>query len=82
VSRTKIDLDDDVLKEAMRILGTTTKKETVNAALREVVQRIKRIEAFEKLYEMGQRGDFDQAAQAHAAAKRAWKRAWAEGPEE
>jgi hypothetical protein len=50
-------------------------KETVNAALRERVRQQKRVEAAERLFRMGQRGDFDQAAAAHAAAKLAWKQA-------
>ncbi|HEX9336919.1 MAG TPA: type II toxin-antitoxin system VapB family antitoxin [Pseudonocardiaceae bacterium] len=81
MSITQIDLDDDALNEAMRLMGTTTKKETVNAALREYVQQQRRVEAAERLFQMGQRGDFDQAAAAHAAAKAAWKQAWAQGPD-
>ncbi|MFC0548405.1 type II toxin-antitoxin system VapB family antitoxin [Kutzneria chonburiensis] len=76
MSVTQVDLDDEALNEAMRLLGTKTKKETINMALREVVQRQRRMEAFDQLLEMGQRGDFDQAAEAHAAAKKAWKQAW------
>ncbi|WP_327586319.1 type II toxin-antitoxin system VapB family antitoxin [Nonomuraea sp. NBC_00507] len=49
MSVTQIDIDDDVLKEAMRMMGTTTKKETVNLVLREYVARVRRIEALEKL---------------------------------
>ncbi|MFE3190388.1 type II toxin-antitoxin system VapB family antitoxin [Nocardia sp. NPDC059240] len=76
---TQIDLDDDALNEAMRLMGTTTKKETVNRALVEYVQQRRRLEAFDKLLAMGRRGDFDQAAEAHAAAKAARKRT--ENPE-
>lgn len=79
---TQVDLDDEALNEAMRLLGTKTKKETINMALREVVQRLRRMEAFDRMLERGQRGDFDQAADAHAAAKRAWKQAWAAVPVE
>ena len=39
MSKTLIDLDDSILILAMAELGTTTKKDTVNAALREVVRR-------------------------------------------
>lgn len=35
--RTNIDIDDVVLQEAQRLLGTRTKRDTVDAALREVV---------------------------------------------
>jgi Arc/MetJ family transcription regulator len=33
-----IDLDDDMLADVARALGTRTKKDTVNAALREVLE--------------------------------------------
>jgi Arc/MetJ family transcription regulator len=75
---TQIDLDDDALGEAMRLMGTTTKKDTVNQALRDYVNRIRRVEAVQRLFERGRRGDFDQAAQAHAAAKAARKQAYGE----
>jgi Arc/MetJ family transcription regulator len=44
MSRTILDVDDDLLTEASKILGTTTKKATVNAALEAVVKREKRRE--------------------------------------
>jgi Arc/MetJ family transcription regulator len=37
--RTHIDIDDDVLREAQRLVGTKTKRDTVNLALRELVAR-------------------------------------------
>jgi Arc/MetJ family transcription regulator len=36
--KTLIDIDGDLLAEAQQILGTTTKKATVNQALREIVR--------------------------------------------
>jgi Arc/MetJ family transcription regulator len=39
MTMTAIDLDDNLLFRAREILGTTTKKDTVNTALREVVRR-------------------------------------------
>lgn len=71
MSVTQIDLDDEALAEAMRLMGVTTKKETVNTALRDYVARIKRLEAAEKLAARGARGEFEQAAVAHDAEKRA-----------
>jgi Arc/MetJ family transcription regulator len=71
---TQIDLDDEALNEAMRMMGTTTKKETVNTALREFVARVKRIEALEKLASRAQRGEFDAASAARDAAKATWKK--------
>jgi Arc/MetJ family transcription regulator len=76
VSVTQIDLDDEALAEAMRLMGATTKKETVNAALRDYVARIKRVEAAEKLAARGSRGEFEQAAAAHDAEKRARREAF------
>jgi Arc/MetJ family transcription regulator len=38
MSRTVIDLDDDLVAEVARALGTRTKKDTVNTALREVLE--------------------------------------------
>ena len=42
--KTMIDLDDEALSLAARELGTTTKKDTVNAALVFVANRRRRIE--------------------------------------
>jgi Arc/MetJ family transcription regulator len=42
--KTVIDLDDEALRLAARELGTTTKKDTVNAALEFVASRRRRIE--------------------------------------
>jgi Arc/MetJ family transcription regulator len=38
MSRTVIDLDDELVASAAKALGTSTKKETVNTALREVLE--------------------------------------------
>lgn len=70
MSVTQIDLDDEALAEAMRLMGSTTKKDTVNAALRDYVARVRRLEAAEKLAARGERGEFDAAAAAHDDAKR------------
>ena len=71
MSVTQIDIDDEALSEAMRMMGTTTKKDTVNTALREYTERVKRLEAAEKLAARAARGEFDSAAEAHDAAKAA-----------
>lgn len=44
--KTMIDLDDDALARAAGELGTTTKKDTVNAALAFVAERQRRIDSF------------------------------------
>lgn len=68
---TQIDLDEAALAEAMRMMGTSTKKETVNEALRDYVARRRRLEAAERLAERGARGEFDSAVARRDAAKRA-----------
>ncbi|MBB6419703.1 MULTISPECIES: type II toxin-antitoxin system VapB family antitoxin [Streptomyces] len=47
MSRTVIDLDDEALEAAARELGTTTKRDTINTALREVTARYRRLRALE-----------------------------------
>lgn len=47
MSRTTIDIDDEKLTAAARELGTTTKVETVNAALAFAAGRRQRDEAFD-----------------------------------
>ncbi|MEV6635203.1 type II toxin-antitoxin system VapB family antitoxin [Actinoplanes sp. NPDC051470] len=42
MARTILDVDDDLLSEAAEILGTKTKRATVNAALQALVNREKR----------------------------------------
>jgi Arc/MetJ family transcription regulator len=39
MGKTLIDLDEELLEQARLVLGTDTKKATVNMALREVVRR-------------------------------------------
>lgn len=69
MSVTQVDVDDEALAEAMRLMGTTTKKDTINTALREYAARLRRLEAAEKLAARAARGEFDEAAAAHEAAK-------------
>ncbi|MFI6042228.1 type II toxin-antitoxin system VapB family antitoxin [Nocardia sp. NPDC051321] len=42
MTRTVLDIDDDLLAQAAEILGTSKKVATVNAALADVVRRRKR----------------------------------------
>jgi len=60
MTKSLIDLDDEALSEAAALFGTRTKKETVNTALREAAQRLRRLRALEELAEMGRAGDFDE----------------------
>ncbi|GGT24030.1 type II toxin-antitoxin system VapB family antitoxin [Nonomuraea spiralis] len=45
--RTVVDIDKRLLELAQRELGTSTMKDTVNAALEEIAERARRREAFE-----------------------------------
>jgi Arc/MetJ family transcription regulator len=47
--KTMVDLDDDLLERARRELGTTTKKDTIHAALRLVADRATRLQAVHEL---------------------------------
>ena len=69
MSKTLIDIDDDLLAKSQQILGTTTKKDTVNAALREVV----RLKAAEDFIELARGGIFDDLLDPDVA-ERAWRR--------
>ena len=55
-----LEIDEDALAAAAEVLGTKTKKDTVNAALREVGQRLVRLRALARLGEMADQGDFHE----------------------
>jgi Arc/MetJ family transcription regulator len=59
MSRTVIDLDDELVAEVARALGTRTKKDTVNTALREVLENRRRAVALTRLREAAEEGAFD-----------------------
>lgn len=59
MSRTVIDLDDGLLADVARVLGTSTKKDTVNTALREVLENRRRALALTRLRESAEDGAFD-----------------------
>src|ERR1700678_1354929 len=52
------------------VVGTKTKKDTVNGAVREVGQRMERLRALARLGEMADQGDFDEFAGNKAAYRR------------
>jgi Arc/MetJ family transcription regulator len=60
MSRTVIDLDDELVAEVARALGTRTKKDTVNTALREVLENRRRAVALTRLREAAEEGAFDR----------------------
>ncbi|KUN82311.1 MULTISPECIES: type II toxin-antitoxin system VapB family antitoxin [Streptomyces] len=57
--KTLIDIDEELLAEAAIAFGTKTKKDTVNAALKEGVERKKRALALARLAARADAGDFD-----------------------
>ncbi|MCP3817628.1 type II toxin-antitoxin system VapB family antitoxin [Streptomyces sp. A3M-1-3] len=59
MSRTVIDLDDEALAAAAEELGTTTKRDTINTALREVTARYRRLRALEESRELAADGAVD-----------------------
>jgi Arc/MetJ family transcription regulator len=59
MAKTLIDIDEELLAEAARAFGTTTKKGTVNAALKEGVEGKKRALALARLAARADAGDFD-----------------------
>lgn len=68
MSRTMIDLDDALLAEAAEILGTTTKRATINGALAEFVAAARR----RRFMEMLDEGLFDDLADPEVMAG-AWR---------
>jgi len=55
--KTPVEIDQEALALAIEVLGTKTKKDTVNAALREVGQRLDRLRALARLREMADQGE-------------------------
>ncbi len=66
VSKTSVEVDQDIVRQAAAILGTRTLRETIDAALRDVVNASRRLELIALLSEEG-RFDFDAASAAWGA---------------
>jgi Arc/MetJ family transcription regulator len=58
--RTNIEIDDKLMKAAMRATGATTKKGAVEAAMQVAVQLHKQGEAIGKLWGLGWEGNLDE----------------------
>lgn len=58
--RTNIDIDDELLAEAMKVFGTATKKATVEAALERAVRRHRQRGALELRGSVEWVGDLDE----------------------
>ena len=68
--KTSVEINHAALAVAAEALGTTTKKDTVNAALLEVGQRLVRLRAVARLGEIADRGDFDEFLDDRTACRR------------
>lgn len=66
MSKKLIDIDDEALEAAKRILGATTYRETVNAGLREIVARAARQREVAR-FTAGEHSDIEDAAVRDAA---------------
>jgi Arc/MetJ family transcription regulator len=66
VSKTSVEVDRDIARQAAAILGTRTLRATIDAALREVVHAKRRLELVTLLSEEG-RFDFEAAEGAWGA---------------
>lgn len=69
MSTTQIDIDDDALAEAMRLSRATTKKDTVNLALREYAERRRRTEARLRHFRAARRWDEEAFRREHEREK-------------
>lgn len=58
--RTNIDIDDELMAEAMKATGMRTKKAAVQEALRLAVQNHKRKQALDEMTGLGWEGDLDK----------------------
>ncbi|MFF2349088.1 type II toxin-antitoxin system VapB family antitoxin [Kitasatospora sp. NPDC058115] len=61
MAKTVIDIDEDALALAAEVLGTATKKDTVNAALIEIGMRERRRQARGRMRALAADGVFDKA---------------------
>ena len=59
--RTNIEIDDDLLAEARRLAGTTTKRETVELALHELVARHRQLGILELSGRVHWEGDLEES---------------------
>jgi Arc/MetJ family transcription regulator len=57
--RTNIDIDDDLMAQAMKATGQHTKKAAVEAALRQVIRSSLQRKALEELHGIGWEGNLD-----------------------
>lgn len=64
--RTNIEIDDELLAEAMALTGEPTKRATVEAALRTLIRLRGQAAAIERMKGMGWEGDLDAMQEGRA----------------
>ena len=57
--RTNIEIDDELIREAMTRTGLSTKKATVEEALTRLIRSLRQQEALRDLWGLGWEGDLD-----------------------
>ncbi|WP_328466474.1 DUF2191 domain-containing protein [Actinoplanes sp. NBC_00393] len=67
----EVDTDSEVLADAAELYGTTTKDETIVAALRDAAARARRGRALDELMEIAATGQFDELVDKR---NRPWKK--------
>jgi len=60
VMRTSIDIDEDLIRQALELTRLTTKKEVVHLALEELVRRLKRLQMLQFRGTVKWEGDLDE----------------------
>lgn len=58
--RTNIDIDEELMAEAMKVTGMTTKRETVQKALEDIVLANRRRQAIQAMRGLGWEGDLEK----------------------
>ena len=70
--RTNIDIDDDLMAQAMKATGQRTKKGAVEEALRQAIQAARRRKALEELDGIGWEGDLDAMREGRFIDEKPW----------
>ncbi len=64
--RTNIEIDDELMSQAMRLSGLSTKRAAVEEGLRLLVRVRRQAEAFRELRGLGWEGDLDEMRRGRA----------------
>jgi Arc/MetJ family transcription regulator len=65
--RTNIEIDDEVMAEAQKLIGAATKRETVDTALRELVARHRRLGLLDLRGKVRWEGDLSESRRGRPA---------------